>query len=26
MFHARKDRDDPTVVSFVTTLPFLWID
>ena len=26
MFHARKDRDNPTIVSFVTTLPFLWVD
>lgn len=26
MFHARKKRDDPTIVSFVTNMPFLWVD
>ena len=26
MFHARKDRDERNVVSYVTTLPFLWVD
>jgi len=26
MFHARKNHEDPNVVSFVTTLPFLWVD
>jgi hypothetical protein len=26
MFHARKSQEDSNVVSFVTTLPFLWVD
>jgi hypothetical protein len=26
MFHARKSQEDHTIVTFVTNIPFLWVD